>query len=296
MESFQCLLAFVKAVDGGSFVAAARALEVSASAIGKSVARLEQDTGVRLLQRSTRRLHLTDEGRAFYQRCKTVLEELDEARAVLTRSATQPSGRLRVCAPIVAQTFLAPWVPAFLARYPELELDLYFSDHALDLVEEGLDLAIRSGDLPDSRWVSRPLHGFSLQLYAAPSYLSRYGEPHTLDALAQHAAVRFRHPGTGRLLDWPLRQGGMQPRIRTVLACNYMEAVRDAAIQGLGLACMPDFLAQEPVLRAALRPVLTDAVGAQGRYHALWPSKQYLPRKVRVLVDSLAEHFTPSTP
>lgn len=293
MDTLHGLLAFVKTVDCGSFVGAGRALEVSASAVGKSVARLEQEMGVRLLQRSTRRLHLTDEGRQFHERCKRILDDLDEARALLSGSAQQPRGRLRVCAPIVGYHFLSPVLPAFLARYPQVELDLHFSDRAIDLVEEGFDLAIRSGDLPDSRLVSRPLNRFRLLLCASPAYLAQHGVPQQLPDLAQHQAVRFRHPDTGKLLDWPLLQGGPQPPVRTVLACNNMEAVRDGAVRGVGMACMPDFLAQAQLEQGLLQPVLSAHVGAQGQFKALWPSSKHLSRKVRVLVDHLALHLGP---
>ncbi len=293
MDTLHGLLAFVKTVDCGSFVGAGRALEVSASAVGKSVARLEQEMGVRLLQRSTRRLHLTDEGRLFHERCKRILDDLDEARALLSGSAQQPRGRLRVCAPIVGYHFLSPVLPAFLARYPQVELDLHFSDRAIDLVEEGFDLAIRSGDLPDSRLVSRPLNRFRLLLCASPAYLAQHGVPQQQPDLAQHQAVRFRHPDTGKLLDWPLLQGGPQPPVRTVLACNNMEAVRDGAVRGVGMACMPDFLAQTQLEQGLLQPVLSAHVGAQGQFKALWPSSKHLSRKVRVLVDHLALHLGP---
>lgn len=290
MNTLNGLLAFVKTVDLGSFVAASRVLEISPSAVGKSVARLEQDMGVRLLQRSTRRIQLTEEGLAFHERCRRILDDLDDARAMLSRAMEKPRGRLRVSVPIVGYHFLMPVIPDFLARHPEVELDINFSDRAVDLIEEGMDIAIRSGELPDSRLVSRPLQTFRLQLWASPAYLARRGTPLSLRDLEQHVAVRFRHPDSGKLLEWPMlpSASGLEPRARTALACNNIEAVLDAALRGVGIACMPDFLARSRMPHALLQPVLSDQIGASGQYRALWPSSRHLSPKVRVFLDHLA--------
>ena len=241
MNQFSGLLSFVKAADLGSFVAAGRALEMSASAVGKGVARLEQAMGVRLLQRSTRHLQLTDEGRLFHERCKRVLDELDDVQAMLSQSREQPRGRLRVSAPVVGHHFLTALLPGFVARYPEVELDIHYSDRAIDLIEAGVDVAIRSGALADSRLVSRPLQAFRLHWCASPAYLAAHGRPATVQALTRHATVRFRHPNTGKLLPWPLppEAGDVEARLRTVLACNHIEAVLGACLRGMGIACLP---------------------------------------------------------
>lgn len=287
------LLAFVKTVDLGSFVAASRVLEISASAVGKSVARLEADLGVRLLQRSTRRLQLTEEGRVFHERCRRILDDLDDAHHALAQTRQQPRGRLRVSAPLVAYHLLMPLLPSFLARHPEVELDLVYTDRAVNVIDERIDVALRSGDLPDSSLVSRPLWAFALQIYAAPDYLARQGLPHDLPDLARHQAVRFRHPDTGKLLDWPRRPGTDDSPLRLgrTLACNQMEAVLDATLRGLGLACLPDFLAQDALAQGRLQPVLTACLGAQGQFHAVWASHRQHSPKVRAWVDHLAAHM-----
>jgi DNA-binding transcriptional LysR family regulator len=186
-----------------------------------------------------------------------------------------------------------PLIPAFVERFPEVELDLRFTDRALDLIDEGIDVAIRSGELPDSRLVSRPLQTFRLLLCAAPAYLARHGTPRTLRDLAEHAAVRFRHPATGKLLAWPLLgpadEGLREPR--TVLACNNIEAVFDAAARGLGIACLPDFLAHRALADGRLAGVLEQQLGAHGRFQALWPTGRHLSPKVRVFVDHLASQL-----
>jgi DNA-binding transcriptional LysR family regulator len=293
MDKFNGLLAFVKTADLGSFVAAGRALEISASAVGKSVARLEGNVGVRLLQRSTRRIQLTEEGRLFHERCRRILEDLDDAQAMLSRTREVPRGRLRVSAPIVGYHFLLPVIPDFLARYPEVELDINFSDRTVDLIDEGVDVAIRSGDLPDSRLVSRPLGFFRLLLCASPAYLAQHGTPSIAHDLQQHATIRFRHPDTGKLLDWPMLQPAVNAdtRLRTVLACNNMEAVLGATLRGLGIACMPDFLAREMLADGRLVSVLDEQLSVGGQFKALWPSSRHLSPKVRVFVDHLGKRL-----
>ena len=296
MDKLSGLLAFVKTADLGSFVAAGRALEISASAVGKSVARLEQEVGVRLLQRSTRRLQLTDEGRLFHERCRRILEDLDDAQAMLSHAREVPRGRLRVSPPIVGHHFLLPVIPDFLARCPEVELDINFTDRTVDLIDEGIDVAIRSGDLPDSRLVSQPLNPFRLLLCASPSYLTRHGTPLVTRDLERHATIRFRHPNSGKLLDWPMLQSAAdaETRLRTALACNNMEAVLGATVRGLGIACMPDFLVREALADGRLASVLDEHVGAGGQFKALWPSSRHLSPKVRVFVDHLSERLSAS--
>lgn len=296
MDKLNGLLAFVKTADLGSFVAAGRSLEISASAVGKGVARLEEKLGVRLLQRSTRRIQLTEEGRLFHERCRRILDDLDDAQAMLSRTKEVPRGRLRVSAPIVGYHFLLPVIPDFLACYPEVELDINFSDRRVDLIDEGIDVAIRSGDLPDSRLVSRPLGLFRLLLCASPGYLARHGTPLVARDLERHATVRFRHPDTGKLLDWPMLPpaASAETRLRTVLACNNMEAVLGATLRGLGIACMPDFLAREMLADGRLSSVLDEQLSAGGQFKALWPSSRHLSPKVRAFVDHLGERLAGS--
>jgi DNA-binding transcriptional LysR family regulator len=294
MDKLSGMLAFVKTAELGSFVAAGRALEISASAVGKGVARLEQEVGVRLLQRSTRRIQLTAEGHLFHERCRRILDDLDDAQAMLSLSREAPRGRLRVSAPIVGYHFLIPLVPEFLERHPEVELDINFSDRAVDLIDEGIDVAIRSGDLRDSRLVSRPLQAFRLLLCAAPAYLARRGTPAATRDLEQHACVRFRHPDSGKLLDWPWREGvdSTEPRLRTVLACNNIEAVLGATLRGLGIACLPDFLVRDALADGRLVSVLEQDMGPSRQFRALWPSSRHLSPKVRVFVDHLGARLS----
>lgn len=292
------LQAFVRTADLGSFVAAGRVLGLSASAVGKSVARLEQELGVRLLQRSTRRVALTEEGRLFHERCRRILDDLDDARTMLSHATGAPRGRLRISVPIVTYHLLLPLLPTFLARHPEIELDVDFNDRIVDLIEERVDLAIRSGDLPDSRLVTLPLRHYRFMLCASPDYLARRGVPQRVADLAEHDGIRFRYPNSGQLQAWPLANSvdeedaiGSTPRLRRTLVFNNMEAVRSATLGGLGIGCMPDFLAHRSLQAGELRTVLELDPRPAGRFRAVWPTSRHLSPKVRVFADFLKEQL-----
>ncbi|HEV7309508.1 LysR substrate-binding domain-containing protein [Ensifer sp.] len=290
MDRLSGLTAFVRTADLGSFVAAGRVLGLSASAVGKAVTALEKQLGVRLLQRSTRSIRLTEEGRLFHERCRRILDDLDDAEASLADAVSMPRGRLRVSVPIVSYHLLLPVLPEFVRRYPEIELDLDFNDRIVDLIDEEVDVAIRSGVLPDSRLMTRALRPFQLLLCACPSYLEEHGTPECPRDLDGHQAVRFRFPNSRKLQEWPITlppEGG-EPRLRTVLTCNNMEALSGAVLSGLGIGCLPDFLARRHLSDGRLRTVLDAHLDAPGQFHLLWPSNRHLSPKVRVFVDFLS--------
>lgn len=293
MDRFTGLTAFVRTADLGSFVAAGRVLGLSPSAIGKAVTKLENDLGVRLLQRSTRSLRLTEEGRAFHERCRRILDDLDDAQESLMLTREAPGGRIRLSCPVVAYHFLLPVIPEFMELYPEIALDLDFSDRIVDLIEEGVDIAIRSGNLPDSRLMVRTLRPFRLLLCAAPAYLERHGTPRCPRDLAGHRAIAFRYPNSGKLQDWPLRQpqDEPEPRLHHVMTCNNMEALCGAVVRGLGIGCMPDFLVNASLRSGALVPVLLDHLEMPGHFNLIWPSSRHLSPKIRVLVDFLGQRL-----
>ncbi|MDZ5450806.1 LysR family transcriptional regulator [Labrys sp. ZIDIC5] len=281
------LTAFVRTADLGSFAAAGRVLGLSASAVGKAVAKLEQDLGVRLFQRTTRTIRLTEEGRLFHERCRRILDDLDDAWAIVAGSRDAPRGRLRVSTPVVTYHILMPLMPEFTALYPEIELDFDFNDRLVDLVEEGVDIAVRSGELPDSRLMSRVFCSFRQMLFASPAYLERHGTPLRLRDLDDHLAIRYRFLNSGRMLEWPLilRPDEPEPRPRTIFTCNNMEAMRGATLGGLGIGVMPDFLVHDAVAAGTLRTVLPDHVGGPRNFNMIWPSNRHLSPKVRVFVD-----------
>ncbi|MEL4892177.1 LysR substrate-binding domain-containing protein [Xanthomonas protegens] len=289
MDRLTGIVAFVRAAEQRSFVGAGRVLGLSASAVGKSVAALERELGVRLLQRTTRRIALTAEGALFLEHCQRVLADLREAEDALAQTRQAPRGRLRVGLPTIGYRFLVPLLPEFRQRYPDVELDLEFDDRVVDLLEHGLDAVIRSGVQADSRLLARRLGPFRFHLCAAPDYLRRRGVPQTPAQLAAHDGVLFRVPGTGKPQDWPLAEPTPLPP--AVLTCNNMEAVRAAAIAGLGIACMPAFLARDALADGRLQPLLGAHMADGGAFFVVWPSRRQLSPKLRVFVDFLAERL-----
>ncbi|MGO3029842.1 LysR family transcriptional regulator [Pseudomonas helleri] len=294
MESLSGLNAFVIAARLGSYVAAAERLGISASAVGKSVARLEDGLGVRLFNRSTRRLSLTEGGTLFFERCSKILDELEEAEVELHSSRDAPRGRLRVSLPAIGYRMLLPILGEFTRRYPEIELDMDFSDRMVDVIGEGMDAVIRSGDFADSRLKSKPLGTFHFVLVGAPDYFARQGVPQTPHDLKQHVCLRYRFPSNGQLQEWAFTgdEDDSLWKRSTPLVFNNLEALISAATGGFGLAYVPDFAVRQALQSQQLVAVLADHISAHGRFSVLWPSSRHLLPKLRVFVDFLAEHMT----
>ncbi|CAO3430525.1 LysR family transcriptional regulator [Azospirillum endophyticum] len=291
MESLNGIIAFVQAAEHLSFVAAGRKLGVSASAVGKSIAKLEESAGTRLFHRTTRRVSLTEEGAAFYERCRRILDDLRDAETMLSNRTRTPRGRLRVGVPTIGYHFLLPVIPEFRRRYPDIELDIDFNDRLVDVVEEGLDAVIRSGPLTDSSLMSRRLGPFRFVLCASPSYLERKGIPQRPRDLEEHDCLRFRFPTTGKLQAWQLGDADGVDAFRrpSPLTCNNMEALRGAAIAGLGIAYMPDFLARDDVDAGLLHTVLDAHLVDQGQFSILWPSNRLVSPRLRAFIDHMVE-------
>lgn len=291
MESLGDIAAFVRTAERLSFAEAARDLGLSPSAIGKSVARLEASLGVRLFHRTTRRVSLTEEGMLLHERCRRILDDLRDAKEIVARSADTPRGVLRISLPTIGYRFLLPLLPEFLGLYPEIELDLDFNDPLIDLVEGGFDAAIRSGSLADSSLMSRRLGPFRFVLCAAPRYLARRGVPARPADLGGHDALRFRFPTSGKLQEWSVAGEMPLPGLRTVLTCNNMEAMRAAAIDGLGIAYMPDFLAEEAIRDGKLVSVLDRFLVDPGQFSILWSSGRQMPSRLRAFIDFASERL-----
>jgi DNA-binding transcriptional LysR family regulator len=291
MDNLGDIAAFVRTAERLSFAEAARDLGLSPSAIGKSVARLEASLGVRLFHRTTRRVSLTEEGMLLHARCRRILDDLRDTEEIVARSAGMPRGILRISLPTIGYRFLLPVLPEFFARYPEIELDLDFNDRLIDIVEGGFDAAIRSGPLADSSLMSRRLGPFRFVLCAAPGYLDRNGTPTRPADLAMHDALRFRFPTTGKLQDWRLAGETPLPGLRTVLTCNNMEAMRAAAIDSLGIAYMPDFLAEEAIRSGALVTVLDRFLVDPGQFSVLWSSGRQMSSRLRAFIDFVSDRL-----
>ncbi|TVT80974.1 LysR family transcriptional regulator [Pseudomonas sp. H3(2019)] len=297
MDSLSGVISFVKTAEALSFIAAARAMGISASAVGKNVAKLEASLNVRLLHRSTRKVSLTAEGELFYERCRKILDDLQDARAMLSHAMQEPRGRLRVSLPTIGYRFLLPHMNDFRRAYPEIELELDFNDQLVDVIEEGFDVVIRSGGLADSKLMSRRLGPFRFVLCASPGYIQRNGRPGSLNDLEHHDCLRYRFATTGKIMDWTLSADPAvtQLRLPTALTLNNMEAMLMAVIEGHGIAYVPDFLARQALAEGRLETVLDGHSDDQGQFWALWPSNRHLSPKIRVFVDFAAERFFPGS-
>ncbi|MFS2223811.1 LysR family transcriptional regulator [Pantoea sp. B65] len=289
LESLSGLSALVKAVETGSFIAASERLGVSASAIGKSVARLENSLGVSLLNRSTRSISLTDEGALFYERARRIVAEIEEAQHELSRVAAKPSGRLRVSLPAIGYRMLMPLLPKFIETYQDIELDLDFSDRLVDVIAEGMDVVVRSGSFNDSQLRVKRLGSYRFKLVAAPAYLARRGTPRSPGELIRHACLRYRFSGSGVLQDWQFTQQAERPLPEQLVFSN-LEAQISAAVSGLGLVWVPDFAVAQEVANGSLVSVLDQHVSGGGQFSLLWPGNRHLLPKLRVFIDFLTQH------
>ncbi|MFC5741269.1 LysR substrate-binding domain-containing protein [Dyella tabacisoli] len=294
MDSLSGFIVFVQVAETRSFVAAGRLMGVSASAVGKSVARLEEKLGVRLFHRSTRSITLTAEGVLFLQRSRRILAEIEAAELELSRATEAPRGRLRVSLPLVS-SLLLPVLADFMRQYPEIELDLDFSDRLVDVIEEGFDAVVRTGEPSDSRLSARRLGSFQMLLAGAPDYFERCGTPQRPADLAGHTCLHLRFPNTGKLEVWPLRREPGEPDLHlpTSLICNNIEARLCFALRGLGIACLPDFAIGGALADGRLRTVLDDYVERVGTFRVLWPASRHPSPKLRVFIDFLGERVFP---
>lgn len=296
MGSLNGFVVFVQVAETRSFVAAGRLLGVSASAIGKSMARLEEKLGVRLFHRSTRSVTLTAEGTLFLERSRRILAEIEAAELELSQASAAPRGRLRVSLPLVSSLVL-PVLGEFMRAYPAIELDLDFTDRLVDVIEEGFDAVVRTGDPADSRLSARRLGSFRSMLVASPDYLARRGTPKVPADLLEHSCLHYRFPNSGKLETWALRRAAGEPELPlpTSMICNNIETRVCFALQGLGIAYLPDFSIREPLADGRLRPILTDHVEHAGVFHVLWPASKHPSPKVRALVDFLCAKVFPTT-
>lgn len=292
MHGLQPLLAFSETAKRGGFAAAARELGTAPSTLAKAVARLETTLGLRLFHRTTRQVSLTGDGERLFQRCQRVLAELEELQSEAAGARAAPSGTLRIDMPIVfGRKVMLPLLARLVQQHPGLELDVRLSDAFVDMVKDGIDVAVRVGDLQDSTLVARRFASQQLMLVAAPSYLSRHGTPRVLEDLAAHRHILFRMPSSGR--DRPQqfsvkgRMVALQPAQGTRF--NDGEAMVQAAVLGLGLAQVPDYMVADAVAAGRLIEVLPQHRPPSMPIHAVMPGNRMVPARVRVLLDALDE-------
>jgi len=291
-ESMGSIPVFVAVVEANSFTKAARKLGLTKSAVSRRVSDLEDELGVRLLQRTTRRLSLTEAGARYFEHARHALLEAQAAEDAATELQRVPRGRLRINAPMsFGRLHVAPMIPSFLDRYPEIHIDMTMEDRVVDLVEGGYDLAIRVGSLPDSSLVARKLAPSHNVVCATPAYVRKHGSPKNPDALVDHDCLLYAYFSEAN--EWTFIRDGRQQTVRVSgsYRVNNSEALREAVIQGVGVARIPTFIVGPDIAENRLVPLLCDYTMPAQDIYAVWPERRHLPTKVRVFIDFLSERI-----
>ena len=290
MDLFSAMHMYVAVVDGGSFAAAADKLGVSRAMVSKQIQQLEEHLGTRLLNRTTRRLSLTETGRAFHERSTQIMADVAEAEQVAGQMARTPQGVLRVTIPLsYGQHRLAAIIGAYTQAYPQVQLDIALSDRKMDLVEDGYDLAIRIGDLPPSDLIARKIGGVHSVVCASPDYVARHGAPGTPADLAVHACLGYTLTGSGADWRFASADGPLVVPISGPIRADNGDILRLAALAGAGIAFQPEFIVGDDLAAGRLVRLLPAWQSAELGVYAVYPSRKHLSAKVRTFVDFVAD-------
>lgn len=288
MNKFNAIRIFVRVTEYGGFTAAADKLGISVSAVTKAISRLEDDLGAQLFTRTTRQIRITDYGQEFYERCVQILADLEEAETSLRHGATTSRGRVRVVLPFsFGRVTVVPELPRFVERYPFIELELDFSDSAVDMIADGYDIAVRTGEISDSRLNTRVLTRGPQVTVASPAYFEQFGVPETPESLADHRCVvgrfgnewSFRHKNSNRYF----------VRVPRTYVVNSGDALREAAVAGLGLVQGTWWLMRKDIESGRVVSVLDDYADEGMPVSILYTANRHVPRKVRAFLDFLIE-------
>jgi LysR family transcriptional regulator, regulator for bpeEF and oprC len=294
MNKLQAMEVFVQVVDAGSFTRAAELMQMPKATVSTLVQALETSLSAKLLYRTTRQVTVTTDGAAYYERCLRILSDVRDAEESLSRTRLSPSGRLRVDVPTgLASEIIVPSLPAFFDRYPDIMLELGSSDRPVDLVEEGVDCAVRGGALADTSLIARRVGVIHFLTAAAPSYLARHGVPQHPHDLERHRCVNYFSAKTGRIFDWDFNRGDerIEVPMRGVIALNDSNAYVEAGLAGLGIIQMTDYLVERHVDSGRMVQVLPDWLSDPLPIHVVYPQNRHLSAKVRVFVEWIAELF-----
>jgi LysR family transcriptional regulator for bpeEF and oprC len=294
MNKLQAMEVFVQVVDAGGFSRAADNMQLPKATVSTSIQQLEAALSVKLLHRTTRQVTVTADGAAYYERCLRILADVKDAEESLSRTRLSPAGRLRVESPTgLASEILIPALPEFFERYPDIQLELGSTDRPVDLIEEGVDCAVRGGALPDSNLIARRIGMIHFVTCAAPAYLARYGTPQHPRELERHRCVNYFSAKTGKVYDWDFTKDGerIQVPLPGVIALNDSTAYVAAGLVGLGIIQMTDYLLLQHVHAGRMVQLLPDWQSDPLPVHIVYPQNRHLSAKVRVFVEWVAELF-----
>lgn len=298
MENLADIAVFVEVVKAGSFTTAAHELGLSRSVISKYITRLEQRLGVRLLNRTTRRLSLTEAGQRFFQQSQSALIQLENAEGEIHAMQAKPQGLLRISAPSsFGIIHLAPLIPLFQQIYPDLNLDLSISDKLIDIVDEGIDIAIRIGELPDSTLIAKHIAPCRYAVCASPNYFKQHAKPNTPEDLTQHSCLLFQFWNAPN--QWQFLSKDNQfinVKVRGEVVSNNSLALREIMLSGGGISIAPTFLVGADITNGRLLPVLSDYHIKPVSIYAVYPHRQYLTAKVRAFLEFLSTHIQADAP
>jgi DNA-binding transcriptional LysR family regulator len=297
MDKLDAMRALVKVVASGSYAEAARRLGVTRSAVSKGVMELEQGLGARLLDRTTRRVTPTEAGLAYYERCVSILSQIEETEAQVSRLHDEPKGILKVNAPLsFGFLYLGKAIADFMIRFDDLKVELTLTDRFVDPLEEGADVTLRIGTPADSSLIARRIAPARLALVASPDYLSKHGTPEAPADLIDHRCLSYGH--TTSMQRWHLTEKGepISIAIGSCLSCNNGDVLRDAAVQGIGIANLPTFIVGDDIAAGRLKMVLPDNRPVDLTIHALYAPNRYLAAKTRVFIDFLVDRFGKAPP
>jgi LysR family transcriptional regulator for bpeEF and oprC len=294
MNKLQAMEVFVQVVDAGGFTKAADNMQLPKATVSTLVQSLEQALEVKLLHRTTRQVSVTSDGAAYYERCLQILSDVRDAEESLSRHRASPSGRLRVDTSTgIAADIIIPALPDFLARYPDIVLNLGCSDRPVDLIEEGVDCAIRGGSLADSSLIARRVGVLNFVTCATPGYLAKHGKPIHPSDLAHHTCVNYFSSKTGKVYEWDFSRGNEQIQMPTPasLAVNDSNAYLSAGLAGIGIMQMAGFVAKPFLESGQLELVLEEWTSSALPLHVVYPQNRHLSAKVRVFVEWIADLF-----
>jgi DNA-binding transcriptional LysR family regulator len=292
MDILNCMRAFVAVADAGHFAVASERLGLSRAMASKQVMDLEAHLGLRLLNRTTRRVSLTEQGLTYLERCRDILTSIEEAEQEITSQSSTPVGRLRVSAPMsLGVSHVAPQVAAFSTLHPRVSIELFLNDRMIDLVEEGYDLAIRIGRLPDSSLVAKRIGEMQLICCASPAYLKTHGRPLTPEDLSRHECIQYSYASSAATWTFPGEKGETSVRVSGKVTANNGDAICQMGIRDFGVVLLPDFIVQPHLRSGALEEVLADYRPECAGVYAVYPSKRHIPAKLRSFVDHLEAVF-----